>query len=239
MYAARELATPPRILVIEDDPSTLSALAAALTAGGYRVTQESDGARALALAEREAFELVLSDVNLPGVDGFTICRKLRARSNATPVVLLTSRDSEIDEALGLDLGADDYVTKPFSLRVLLSRIAALLRRAHALADTAREERFSLGALTIDRARLEARWHGALLATTVTELRMIDALASREGRVLSRETLLELGREDDSFVAPRIVDTYVARLRKKFDAIAAGSNPIETVVGAGYRYRARP
>lgn len=225
----------PSLLVVEDDPATLAALAQSLQSAGYAVTQESDGARALALTARTRFDLVLSDVNLPGADGFTLCRRLRAAGATTPVILLTSRDSEIDEALGLELGADDYVTKPFSTRVLLARIAALLRRARPPAD---EDPAALehGPLRIDRARLELRWHGELIPATVTELRLVEALASRAGRVLSRDRLLELAREDDSFVAPRIVDTYVARLRKKFEGVRPGSDPIETVIGAGYRFR---
>lgn len=224
-----------RILVVEDDPSTLSALADAFCDAGYDVTRASDGDRALALALRAPFDAIVSDVNLPGTDGFSLCRRLRAEGHRTPILLLTSRDTEIDEALGLDLGADDYVTKPFSFRVLLARVGALLRRSGANEPTA-DDALTRGPLHIDRTRLEARWHGALVPTTLTELRLLDALARRPGRVQSRDQLLALAREDDAYVASRIVDTYVARLRKKFEAIAPGSDPIETVVGAGYRYR---
>ena len=228
-----------RILLVEDDPDALALLRDALASDGHSVDAHGDGAVALSRAMSERYDLILSDVNLPNVDGFSLCRRVRAKDARTPIILLTSRDSEIDEALGLELGADDYVTKPFSLRVLRARIAGLLRRSRS-EPTPEELRFELGPLVIDRARLEVRWHGALLDTTVTELRLIEALATRAGRVLSRDKLLELAREDDSVVAPRIVDTYVARLRKKFDAARSGSDPIETVVGAGYRYRdARP
>jgi DNA-binding response OmpR family regulator len=226
----------PRVLLVEDDPNTLAALGDAFADGGYDVAREDDGARGLARALREGFDVIVSDVNLPGLDGFSLCRRLRAAARSTPLILLTSRDSDIDEALGLELGADDYVTKPFSLRVLRARLAGLLRRANPAEPDPSEDRFVLGPLVIDRARLTVRWHGALIDCTVTELRIIEALATRAGRVLSREKLLELGREDRSFVAPRIIDTYVARLRKKLDAARPESNPIETVVGAGYRYR---
>ncbi|MFO0559027.1 MAG: response regulator transcription factor [Polyangiales bacterium] len=226
-----------RLLIVEDDPSTLTLLRDALAADGYAVEALADGALALARASEVRFDLILSDVNLPGLDGFSLCRRLRAKDSRAPIILLTSRDSEIDEALGLELGADDYVTKPFSLRVLRARIAGLLRRSSSDgASSERDELFERGPLRIDRARLRVQWHDALLETTVTELRLIEALATRAGRVLSREKLLELAREDDSVVAPRIVDTYVARVRKKFDAVRKGSDPIETVVGAGYRYR---
>lgn len=228
-----------RLLIVEDDPSTLALLRDALASEGYEVDALSDGALALARTNAARYDLVLSDVNLPGLDGFTLCRRLRAKDSLTPIILLTSRDNEIDEALGLELGADDYVTKPFSLRVLRARIAGLLRRAATEKEPEKErenERFDRGPLSIDRARLRVRWHDELIETTVTELRLIEALATRAGRVLSREKLLELAREDDSVVAPRIVDTYVARVRKKFEAVRKGSDPIETVVGAGYRYR---
>jgi DNA-binding response OmpR family regulator len=225
----------PRVLLVEDDPNTLAALGDAFADGGYDVAREDDGARGLARALREGFDVIVSDVNLPGLDGFSLCRRLRAAARSTPLILLTSRDSEIDEALGLELGADDYVTKPFSARVLLARVGALLRRARGVEATA-DDTLARGPLRIDRARLEVRWHGALIPATVTELRLLDALARRPGRVQSREQLMAHARDDDAHVAPRIVDTYVARLRKKLDAVAPGSDPIETVVGAGYRYR---
>lgn len=226
-----------RLLIVEDDPSTLTLLRDALASDGYAVDALADGTLALARVIDGRYELIVSDVNLPGLDGFSLCRRVREKDSRTPSILLTSRDSEIDEALGLELGANDYVTKPFSLCVLRARIAGLLRRASSKRDTApSDELFERGPLRIDRARLTVRWHDAPLETTVTEPRLIDALATRAGRVLSREKLLELAREDDSVVAPRIVDTYVARVRKKFEAVRKRSDPIETVVGAGYRDR---
>lgn len=230
----------PSLLLVEDDVPAAVALATALREqGGYDVHAVHDGREGLALTETRRWDAIVSDVNLPGLDGLSLCRRVRERGDSTPLVLLTSRDSEIDEALGLELGADDYVTKPFSLRVLIARLAALSRRTRATnEDRAEEDVLVVGPLAIDRGRLEVRWHGELVTTTVTELRMLEALATRPGRVLSREQLLELGREDDSFVAPRIVDTYVARLRKKLDAVRADSHPIETVVGAGYRFRTK-
>lgn len=225
-----------RILVVEDEPSTLAALKELFEGGGYEVCAMSDGAHALEHARRHGASLIVSDVNLPGLDGFSLCRRLRAEGDPTPIILLTSRDTEIDEALGLDLGADDYISKPFSSRVLLARVAALLRRSAGDAAPQRAERVVAGALTIDTAALELRWHDTLVRTTVTELRIVEALARRPGRVLSRAQLMALGRGDDSHVAPRIIDTYIARLRKKFEAISPGRDPIETVVGAGYRLR---
>ena len=224
-----------RLLLVDDDAALLESLAIVLRAEQHDVTTVAAGRAALEAAERERFDAIVCDVNLPDIDGFTVCRRLRARGDATPLVLLTSRDSDIDEALGLELGADDYVTKPFSQRVLLARLAALVRRTAAAtpADIVRA-----GELEIDRSRLAITYRGAPIAATLTELRLLATLIERPGHVLSRDRLLELAREDDSVVAPRLVDTYVARLRRKLDEIEHGAGKlIETVTGAGYRWRA--
>ena len=218
--------------MVDDDAALVDTLRLVLEAEGHGVAAATGGRAALEAAERERFDAIVCDVNMPDLDGFTVCRKLRARGDATPLVLLTSRDSEIDEALGLELGADDYVTKPFSARVLLARLGALARRHTAAASLLRA-----GELTIDRERLAIAFRGSPIPATLTELRLLAALVERPGRVLSRERLLELAREDDSVVAPRLVDTYVARLRKKLDEIEPGAGQlIETVTGAGYRWR---
>jgi DNA-binding response OmpR family regulator len=198
-----------------------------------------DGARALAMLERDAADLVVSDINMPGVDGFALCRKLRAAGNRVPVLLLTSRDTDIDEALGLELGADDYVAKPFSTRVLLARVSALLRRDAARAERhdARRPPVKVGDLSLDPERLEARYRDVPLTLTLTEFRLLEALAQRPGIVLSRDRLLEIVRSDESIVAERIIDTYVRRLRRKLEGIDPAFDRIETVIGAGYRYKA--
>ncbi len=223
-----------RLLLIDDDADLLDSLRVVLGAEGHAITALTAGRPGLALLQRERFDAIVCDVNLPDVDGFSICRQLRARGDTTPLVLLTSRDGDIDEALGLELGADDYMTKPFSTRVLLARLGALARRA---AVPERDDIVRAGELEIDRERLTIRSRSNVIAATLTELRLLAALVERPGRVLSREVLLERAREDDSFVAPRLVDTYVARLRKKLDEIRAGDGAlIETVTGAGYRWR---
>ena len=155
-----------------------------------------------------------------------------------PLILLTSRDSEVDEALGLDLGADDYISKPASNRVLLARIAALLRRHASLASTTAllGTTRQLGALQLASERLEARFAGTLVPLTVTEFRLVEALVARAGMVRSREQLLDAIREDDSVVAERLVDTYVRSLRRKFERVDPHFDRIETRVGAGYRWR---
>jgi two-component system OmpR family response regulator/two-component system response regulator ChvI len=222
-----------RLLLIDDDEELLASLAQVLRGTGNDVVTANTGGRGLALTTEQAFDAILCDINLPDLDGFSVCRQLRSAGATIPIVLLSSRDGEIDQALGLDLGADDYVTKPFSTRILLARLGALARRTRAQSgDVVRA-----GELAIDRARLEISFEGMPIATTLTELRMLAALAEHPGTVLSRERLLQLGREDDSVVAPRIVDTYIARLRRKLDEVRAGAGAsIETVIGAGYRWR---
>lgn len=230
------------IALVDDDGALLEVLALAISAAGHRVLTATCGATGLELARRDEVELLIADVNMPALDGFSLCRTLRQEGRALPIILLTSREGEIDEALGLDLGADDFITKPCSNRVLLARIEALLRRSALRAgdscDTGDTETvLQRGPLRIDRERLELRLRDQLLEVTVTELRLLEALAGRPGVVFSRERLLELAREDDSVVTPRVIDTYVARLRRKFKAVRAGDEGlIETVVGAGYRLR---
>lgn len=220
-----------RVLFADDDPAFREALALALEDGGHTVTAVVDG---VAVLERWATvdpEVLVADVNMPRLDGFSVCRRLRERGERVPIVLLTARDTEIDEALGLELGADDYITKPISTRVVLLRIAALIRRSRALAAPVA----STG-LHLDRDRLEIAWNGQPVPMTVTEFRLVEALVARPGAVLRRDTLMDRMRGDDSVVDPRIVDTYIRRLRRKFEAIDMDFDRIETRVGAGYRWR---
>jgi DNA-binding response OmpR family regulator len=172
---------------------------------------------------------------MPRLDGLALCRQLRQGGDLLPLLLLTSRDTEIDEALGLELGADDYVTKPFSTRVLLARVSALLRRESARA-TPGKATLQAGALELDADRLRVLYRGAEVAVTVTEFRLLEVLAKRPGVVFSRAQLLQLARGDDSVVVDRIIDTYVRRLRRKLEAVDPSFEAIETVVGAGYRWR---
>jgi len=227
-----------RILLIDDDPNLLDMLAMAFEDGGHDVQTASDGTKGFKKATQGDPQLIVSDVNMPGMDGFTLCRRLREEGVTIPIVLLTARDTEIDEALGLELGADDYVVKPFSSRVLLARVSALLRREQFRGGRAEPEgeTIEVRQLTLDLQRLEARFAGTLFETTVTEFRLLCALARRPGIVLSRDQLLERIRGDDSVVAERLIDTYVRRLRRKIEAIDGTFDDIETVIGAGYRWR---
>ena len=228
-----------RILLADDDEAFTALLSMTLTAEGYEVTSVRDGEDVFGELEREAYDLLVCDVNMERVDGFTVCRDLRERGESIPIVLLTSRDSDIDEALGLDLGADDYVSKPFKRRVLLARVRALLRRAQAreAQPVEDDEVIERGALRVDVARMEVVYAGEKITMTVTELRLLVGMMRQPGVVLGRASLLRMMRDDgDSFVHERMVDAYINRLRRKLEAAHQGFAALETVIGAGYRWR---
>jgi DNA-binding response OmpR family regulator len=229
-----------RILLIDDDPSLLDILLLEFEDAGHDVCSARDGALGWQRLKNDPpYDLVVSDVNMPGVDGFSLCRRVREAGLVVPILLLTGRDTEVDEALGLELGADDFVTKPFSTRVLLARCSALLRRdAMRRAPPQKPATVTLGDLSLDPERMEVRYQDVPVDVTVTEFRLLEALTRRPGVVFSRDRLLELARGDDSVVAPRIIDTYVRRLRRKFELVDASFSAIDTVVGAGYRWRER-
>ena len=225
-----------RLLLVDDDSQLLDVLSLATSEAGHDTRTAKDGLAALDEQRAWQPELIVADVNMPRLDGFSLCRRLREAKIATPVILLTSRDNDVDEALGLELGADDYVTKPFSTRVLLARIAALLRRdaARAISPVSHTV-VTVGHLRLDTERLEATWKGAPLSFTLTEFRLVAALTQRPEIVLSRARLMELVRGDDSVVGERIVDVYIRRLRRKLTAADPSFSGIETMVGAGYRW----
>lgn len=231
----------PKILLIDDDRSLIDVLALSFEDEGYEVLCAYDGEEGWVSHRNEGPDVIVSDVNMPRLDGFSFCRRLREKGSDVPLILLTSRDSDIDEALGLELGADDYVPKPFSTRVLHARVRALLRRQAARAGRSAPvvdapKIVEEGGLRLDPERLEVSYQGAPVTVTVTEFRMLEAFATRPGIVLSRDRLLELVRGDDSVVADRIIDTYVRRLRRKLETIDASFDAIETVIGAGYRWK---
>ena len=167
-----------KILLVDDDRALLDALSLALESEKHDIAIAHDGIEALAAVDRDKPDVIVSDITMPGLDGFALCKRLRDRKIDVPIVLLTSRDSELDEALGLELGADDYVTKPFNTRILLARIAALLRR-----DSLRRQKgndaahVTVGKLSLDSECLEAKYAGTPLTLTLTEFRMLEALAS--------------------------------------------------------------
>jgi DNA-binding response OmpR family regulator len=221
------------ILVVDDEPKLVKVVREYLEHDGYRVVSAGDGREALARFREARPDLVVLDLMLPELDGLEVCRRLRRDSNV-PVIMLTARAEEVDELVGLELGADDYVTKPFSPRALLARIRSVLRRANPTDDG--EESFSLGALRVDRARHEATWEGAPLPLTPTEFRLLAVLARRPGRVFDRLMLLERIQGEAYAGYERTVDAHVKNLRKKLAAVGGGgaASGIATVPGVGYK-----
>ena len=213
----------PRLLLVEDDAPLAGMLRAHLERDGYEVVQAADGATALNEVRRQSPDVVVLDIGLPGLDGFEVCRVLRSRANWVPLVFLTARDGEDDRVLGMDLGADDYVTKPFSPRELSSRLRALLRRAGAPAEV--RDLVSLGEVAIDVAEHVVTVAGSLVELTPREYDLLLHLARSPGRVHSRQSLLEQVWGDVE-AGPRTVDVHVAQLRAK-------GIPLRTVRGAGY------
>ena len=228
-----------RILVVDDEADLLELVEYNLKEAGYSVTAVKDGASALAEVRRQRPDLIVLDLMLPDIPGTEVCKRLRRdpETESIPIMMLTARGSEVDRVVGFELGADDYVVKPFSTRVLLARVSALLRRNQARAlSSPPAEAVTVGGLSLDADRMEARFKGVLLTLTLTEFRLLEAFARRPGIVLSRDRLLEIVRGDESVVVERIVDTYVKRIRRKLEAVDATFDGIETVIGAGYRLR---
>ncbi len=223
------------ILVVDDDAHIREVARFALARAGHAVELATDGAAALARIEARVPDLMVLDVLMPELDGLALCRRLRAHGQRVPIVFLSSRTEEADRILGLDLGADDYLTKPFSPRELVSRAAAVLRRTSSDAVTpvpAALPVLAVGEVAIDRDRHEVKVSGSPLDVTATELRLLATLASHRGRVLSRGQLIATVYGDDHHISERTIDTHVRNLRAKL--VAAGAAVIETVHGVGYR-----
>lgn len=229
-----------KILIAEDDPNIRLGLIATLESEGYEVTAASDGAQALKLYPQTAYDLVLLDVMMPKLSGYDVCRELRAKGARVPVLFLTAKGEEIDKVVGLKLGADDYVTKPFGVHELLARVEALLRRsrANSVAAPAAADLpaiFTLGAATIDRRKFTATLDGAPTALTAREFKLAEVFAAHPGEVLSRDALLNAVWGIEYLGTTRTLDQHVAQLRKKIGASTDGHEPIATVHGVGYRY----
>ena len=221
------------ILVIDDEPELVKLLDYNLTKAGYLVLSAKDGEHGLNTARKHAPDAVILDVMMPGLDGWEVCKRLRTdpSTSAIPVLMLTAKAEEGDRVLGLELGADDYVTKPFGVRELLARVKALLRRSEIA--TASPEVVKAGKIIVDSSRRTVTVAGKPVALTATEFNLLKALAEKEGRVISREDLLSLARGDDVAVMDRMVDVHVAALRKK---LGRQGEMIETVRGVGYRMK---
>lgn len=220
-----------RILVVEDDPGIAFGLRVDLKTEGYDVELESDGESALQRAAKEIFDLILLDVMLPGKDGFEVCRELRRGGSKTPIILLTAKAQEAEKVMGLELGADDYVTKPFSPRELRARVKAALRRTGE--DESQTYRF--GDLEVDFTRCELRRAGKPVELTALEFKLLAAFVRNRGRVLSREQLLDLVWGHDTFVTDRVVDNHVVTLRKKIEPEPSEPRYVLSVRGMGYRF----
>jgi len=230
----------PRVAVVEDEETIREGICAALRRDGYDADAFEDGRAAWDALERRLPDLAVLDIGVPRMDGLELCRRLRARSERLPIIFVTSRDEEIDRILGLEIGADDYLCKPFSMRELMARVKVLLRRAShigAVREPA-DEIVAVGELCIDPVKLTATWKGTPVPLTVTELLLLQALAIRPGAVLTRDQLMDGGYPDKTTVSDRTIDSHVKRIRRKFTAVDAGFDAIESVYGAGYRYHAR-
>jgi DNA-binding response OmpR family regulator len=222
-----------RILVVEDDEAIAVALEDDLRLEGYEVAVASDGEAAVKEARNGAFDVILLDVMLPKKDGFEVCRELRRAGIASMILLLTARTGESDKVLGLELGADDYVTKPYSPKELRARVKAMLRRGTADRLTTGVTRF--GDCELDMGRGELRRHGKPVATTPLEFKLLALFARRAGRVLTRRTLIDEAWGQDTAITERVVDNQVANLRKKIEPEPASPRFLKSVKGIGYRF----
>jgi two-component system, OmpR family, response regulator ChvI len=227
---------PQSIALVDDDRNILTSVTMALEAEGFDVRSYVDGEEAWrALSQRPA-DLAVLDIKMPRLDGMELLARLRQKSQM-PVIFLTSKDDEVDEAMGLRMGADDYIKKPFSQRLLIERIRAVLRRQE-MADTPQDPSTILlrGDLLLDNARHVCSWKSVPVNLTVTEFLLIKTLAQRPGHVKNRDQLMDAAYGENIYVDDRTIDSHIKRVRKKFKAIDDNFNKIETLYGVGYRYK---
>ena len=229
------------VAIVEDEQNIRDNVAFALRREGYQVAAFPDGAAAWESFQRALPDLVVLDIIMPRMDGLELLRRIRSESATLPVIFLTSRDEEFDRVLGLELGADDYLCKPFSMRELMARVKVLFRRlalaSHPGGDA--EQLLEVGRLTLDLRRYTAVWDGSPVPLTVTEFMILHALARRPGHVKTREQLMDEGYPHDTFVSDRTIDSHIKRMRKKFLAIDPGFDRVDTVYGLGYRWAEGP
>jgi len=230
----------PRILVAEDDKHILAGLIDALQSEGYQVTPAADGSKAVALLRDRKFDLVILDIMMPGKSGFDVCKMIRATDEDLPVMMLTAKGEEIDKVLGFELGADDYVTKPFGVRELLARIAALLRRSRRNRGRSEEHnsapaRFTIGKADVDTLEFKARVDAHVFDLSAREVKLLQIFQANPHKVLSREHLLDEVWGLTYYGTTRTLDQHIAQLRKKIDPDSPQQSVIRTVHGVGYRY----
>lgn len=234
-----------KITLVDDDENIVTSVSLALESHGHTVKAYFDGAAGLAALENDPPDVAILDVKMPRMDGMEVLRRLR-RTSDVPVIILTSKDEEIDEILGFNLGADDYIHKPFSQRLLIERVKAVLRRSGrgeadeaagpAQAADAAARALKRGKLTLDPARHESLWDGKPVKLTVTEFLLLQSLAQRPGFVKSRDNLMDAAYDDQVYVDDRTIDSHIKRMRKKFREVDPEFDAIETLYGVGYRYR---
>lgn len=227
------------VAVVDDEENIRETVAYALRREGYHVDLFTDGQDAWERLENALPDIAVLDILMPRMDGLELCRKLRGRSEVLPIIFLTSKDEEFDRVLGLELGADDYLCKPFAMRELVARVKVLFRRLALAGQSAADDQaqtVTLGPLTLDLNRYQATWRHEPLSLTVTEFMLLHALARRPGHVKSRAKLMEECYPHDAYVSERTIDSHVKRLRKKFAELDPDFDEIDTVYGLGYRYR---
>ncbi len=224
-----------KIALVDDDQNILASVSMALEKEGYEVETFFDSEQALIEIVRRPAQLAILDIKMPKIDGIELLRKIREKIDI-PVIFLTSKDDELDEALGLGIGADDYITKPFSQRLLLARIKAVLRRVSNEFSGAKKNNLLVGDLTLDSERHLCKWKNNEVKLTVTEFLLLQSLASRPGHVKTRDQLMDAAYGDDVFLEDRTIDSHVKRIRRKFKLYDKSFNKIETLYGIGYKYK---
>jgi DNA-binding response OmpR family regulator len=227
----------PRILLVDDEQPIQTLLSFPLQRDGYEVVQASDGREALARFGEQQFDLVVLDLMLPRMDGLEVCKRLRAKGSTVPIIMLTAKSEEIDKVLGLELGADDYITKPFSMREFRSRVKAALRRAGMVQPEADDEQpIDVRGLRIDPTKRTVTRNGDSIATTFVEFEILTALARSPGRVFTRDMLLARVWGDSAYRDPRTIDVHIRHLREKIETDPKEPEYLFTVRGVGYRFR---
>ena len=225
------------ICLIDDDQNILASLSLALKSEGYIINTFSDGLSGLNSLQEDNYDIAILDIKMPRLDGLEVLQKLRQTSNL-PVIFLTSKDDEVDQLLGLKMGADDYITKPFSQKLLIERVKAILRRSKDGINTADGESSNIirrGKLSLNMSRYECFWNDTPIKLTVTEFLLLESLASRPGYVKSRDQLMSAAYNDDIYVDDRTIDSHIKRLRRKFKNLDKNFESNETLYGVGYRY----
>lgn len=225
------------ICLIDDDQNILASLSLALKSEGYIISTFSDGLSGLNSLNEDDYDIAILDIKMPRLDGLEVLQKLRQTSNL-PVIFLTSKDEEVDQLLGLKMGADDYITKPFSQKLLIERVKAILRRSKDTLTSNDKETSNIikrGKLSLNMSRYECFWDDVAIKLTVTEFLLLESLASRPGYVKSRDQLMSAAYDDDIYVDDRTIDSHIKRLRRKFKNLDKNFESIETLYGVGYRY----